>query len=264
MRHLFLSLLVLLGLEAAAQKMIVATSPYYPKADSIACYLPDSAASGQEKFPVVIALHGFGGGYWQWPKICDLKMLANEYGMIIVCPDGFGDSWYLDSPKGDNNYATFFENAVLPVIADSLPVDTARMFITGLSMGGHGALHLALRCKGKFRAAGSMSGVLDLTKSALVKSSLSKIMGPVSASNPNWNKYSAVGHVDDFAKSGMPIIVSCGAQDYLVECNRDFARRCSLAGVDAVYTESPGKHEGKYWSAQLPEHIRFFRRFINK
>ncbi len=263
MKELLLTFFVLLGFGAAAQKVIVAHHPDYAKSDTILCYMPSEAASDR-KIPTVIALHGYGGGSWQWPSICDLQMLADDYGVMIVCPDGFADSWYMDSPRGGNDYASFFGNAILPAIERELPVDTSLMFITGLSMGGHGALHLALRYRGKFRAAGSMSGVLDLSKSSLVKTSLSKILGPLSADNDNWMRYSAIGHVEAFKESAMPIIISCGAQDYLVGCNREFARKCASLGVDAVYTESPGRHEARYWKAQLPEHIRFFRKFINK
>jgi len=263
MKKLLLSLLILVGLDAAAQRLVVATSPDYPKADTIMCYVPETADESA-LLPTVIALHGFGGGSWQWPSICDLQMLANNYGMVIACPDGFGDSWYIDSPRGDNKYTEFFANAILPAIERELPVDTSMLFITGLSMGGHGALHLALCCKGRFRAAGSMSGVLDLRKSSLVKTSLGKILGPISATNGNWARFSIIDRVQEIKDCGMPIIISCGAQDYLVGCNREFAKKCSTLKVNAVYTESPGKHERDYWRIQLPEHIRFFKKFTNK
>ena len=49
------------------------------------------------RYPVLYLLHGAYGCYSDWSKKADLHRLANEYGVIIVCPDG-QDSWYFDSP----------------------------------------------------------------------------------------------------------------------------------------------------------------------
>lgn len=84
--------------------------------------------------------------------------------MIIVCPDG-RNSWYWDSPVDPSmQMESFFTDCLIPTV-DSLyrtmPARGGRA-ITGLSMGGHGALWLAWRHPDLFGAAGSMSGGVDI------------------------------------------------------------------------------------------------------
>ncbi|MBR4267327.1 MAG: prolyl oligopeptidase family serine peptidase [Bacteroidales bacterium] len=254
----------LFGVKAGAQQQMVIKTSNYTDNDTVNYYLPDGF-SIKEKYPAVILLHGYGGNYKQWGNICDLQSFANEFGMILICPDGYKESWYIDSPiKKNLKYATFFKDDLLPNIKKRLPVDTTSMFITGLSMGGHGALYLFLQNHTEFRAVGSISGVLDLRYSSVANTSLAKLIGAKTKQNSNWEKYSVIHHLDILKDSGKPIIVNCGAQDFLIEINRKFAKQCSQSGIEIVYTESPGKHEREYWKRVLPEQLRFFRRFINK
>lgn len=263
-RKLLLLLLpVMSALSAAAQHTLVIRSDTYPKADTVLYFVPGGyAADG--KIPAALLLHGYGGSPRQWMGVAPLQTLADEYGMMLICPDGFRESWYIDAPGGGDDFATFMSQSVIPGIIERLPVDTSLFFVTGLSMGGHGSIQMMLRCPGLFAAVGSMSGVMDLRESALSKTCLARLLGPKSGSNANWARYSAVDNVQAVKDAGTPIIISCGAQDYLIEANRTFARKCGAMGVDIVYMESPGRHENKYWRITLPEHLRFFRKFVNK
>lgn len=246
------------------QRFMVISGENYPKADTVQYYLPDNI-NDTSLYPSVILLHGYGGSYRQWSSICKMQQLSNEFGMILICLDGFKDSFYIDSPlKSDEKFATFFRESLIPELKKSLPLDTKMMFISGLSMGGHGALYLMLQNPGVFRAAGSMSGVVDLKASSVAKTCLVKHLGSKTSDNKNWELYSCVGNINRIKEAGCPIIVNCGAQDFLIEANRKFARKCADAGIDIVYMESPGKHERSYWQSMLPEQLRFFRKFINK
>ncbi|MBP5681697.1 MAG: prolyl oligopeptidase family serine peptidase [Bacteroidales bacterium] len=265
MRRLFLSVilsLIFMGV-ADAQRRMVLHGESYPKADTVQYYLPSSLQDG-ERYPLVVLLHGYGGSFRQWPSIANLQYFSDEFRFIIACPDGFKDSWYIDSPlKKGENYATFFRETIIRTLRDSLPVDASMMFISGLSMGGHGALRLFMENHEMFRAAGSMSGVMDLTASS-VTASIAKHLGKKSADNTKWKAYSNVYNIDRLKAAGKPIIVNCGSQDFLIEANRKFAKACAEEGIDIVYMESPGKHEKSYWALILPEQLRFFNKFVNK
>lgn len=252
-------------LELSAQyQTVVPASRAWNRNDTIRYYLPEGGADSA-RYPAVILLHGYGGNYKQWSNVAKLQVLSNEYGMALICPDGFSDSWYIDSPSGSGNqYSTFFGESILPAITGNIPVDTSLMFITGLSMGGHGAIHLLMQYPEVFCAAGSLSGVMDLRVSALAKTSLARLLGPKGSGNPNWAKYSAIDNIEKLKQAATPIIICCGSQDYLIEANRAFARKCTDMGIDFVYMESPGKHERDYWRRTLPEQLRFFRKYVNK
>ena len=111
----------------------------------------------EEQFPVVYLLHGADGSYRDWPSKADLDDLASEYGVIIACPDG-QDSWYFDSPIDPKMQFETFVTQELVAYVDghyrTLPERRYRA-ITGLSMGGHGALWCAWRHPDVFGACGS-------------------------------------------------------------------------------------------------------------
>lgn len=249
----------------SAQHYYVVNSRGVMPNDTVMAFVPkDYSVECGRQFPAVILLNGFGGNYRQWSRVANLQLYADEYGMILICPDGFADSWYIDSPIDSTaRYATFFREEILPSMFRHFNIDSCNLFITGLSMGGHGALTLFMQNPEKFRAAGSMSGVMHL-RSSSVSGSIAKKIGPKTQANSNWESYSVLYNVDKLAAAGKPIIVNCGAQDYLVKVNRDFAAKCKAQNVNIVYSESPGKHERDYWKLTLPGQLMYFRQFVNK
>ena len=93
------------------------------------------------------------------------KAMADTYGVIIVMPDGGFDSWYYDSPvEPTYRYETFVARELVEYIDSHYrtKAEPSARAIAGLSMGGHGALYLAIRHQNVFGAAGSLSGGVDI------------------------------------------------------------------------------------------------------
>lgn len=114
---------------------------------------------------VIYLLHGYGGNETTWPGLKpELKDYADRENLIFVCPNG-ENSWYWDSPLNkDSQFETFVSRELVSYVDGhyrTLPSREKRA-ITGLSMGGHGALWLAIRHQDVFGAAGSTSGGLDI------------------------------------------------------------------------------------------------------
>ena len=248
-----------------AQHYYVVNSKGVMPNDTVMAFVPkDYSVECGRQFPAVILLNGFGGNYRQWSRVADLQLYANEYGMILICPDGFADSWYIDSPIDSTaRYATFFREEILPSMFRHFNIDSCNLFITGLSMGGHGALTLYMQNPERFRAAGSMSGVMHL-RSSSVSGSIAKKIGPKTPNNDNWERYSVLYNTELLKAAGKPIIVNCGSEDYLVKVNRQLAAKCKEQNINIVYSESPGKHERDYWKRTLPGQLMYFRQFVNK
>src|SRR5688572_16978022 len=99
--------------------------------------------------PVVYLLHGYGGDYSNWIKfVPQLKTYADQYDILIVCPDGGHNSWYFDSPLMPQiKFETYISKEVPEFIDKNYPTVKSRKgrAITGLSMGGHGGLYIGLR-----------------------------------------------------------------------------------------------------------------------
>jgi S-formylglutathione hydrolase FrmB len=263
MKNLRILLIVafLLGtISIQAQGVFIIKTKLLEKADTVAFYLPkDYSPLNKKSYPVVFMLHGWSGNYSQMGSLLNLQNIADTYGFIIICPDGQYDSWYFDSPiQRNSEYETFFFQNLLPYIKDEFNVDTTAIFITGLSMGGHGAMYLFLRNSSQFAAAGSSSGVLDLNASSLKYSSLSNRLGEYKLNKKRFNEYSAIKLLDSIKYTDKPIIFDCGNRDHLYQANKDFKNACDSLHVNAFYFSFPGRHNRTYWRESLPLHFRFF------
>src|SRR5262249_1509664 len=125
-------------------------------------WLPRDAAG--KKLPLLVLLHGSNASPDDVSDAAHdlLARLAEKHGLAIVCPAAGPARWSLDA--GDERVATFVADELLADVAAHLPVGDRRG-IAGLSMGGHGAVVLALTRPG-FAAASSISGVVDLTEAS--------------------------------------------------------------------------------------------------
>ena len=224
--------------------------------------LPDAYQNSDRHFPVVYLLHGWSGSYKDWPAHIDLRPLADHYGFILVCPDGGYDSWYLDSPvDSTNRYETHIIKEVIPFVDAryrTVQEKTGRA-ITGLSMGGHGALYLALRHPQLFFAASSMSGGVDLTFWPQ-KWGKAKWLGPFQKFPDRWKKNSVVNMIRAFKTGRLAIMIDCGVDDFFINSNRTLHKKLINAKVPHDYVERPGKHSWAYWTNALEYHLLFFRK----
>ena len=223
--------------------------------------LPDSYTNENSSIPVVLLLHGYGGDYKNWSTHTNLISRADDFEMMIICPDGSPNSWYLDSPmKKDSQYETFFIYELVPWIKNNFR--TNQMGITGLSMGGHGALYLAIRHPELFDAVSGMSSGVDLTFST-VKWELAKILGPFELYPNRWYDHSIVNIVDLIQEGFMPILIDCGYNDFFIDINRSFHHRLIDKNISHIYVEKPGGHNWDYWTNALDEHLQFFENAFN-
>ena len=135
--------------------------------------------------------------------------------------------------------------------------------ITGLSMGGHGALYLAARHPDKYFAAGSMSGGVDLTYSTKSWEIAEKI-GPYEEYSQRWHENSIVNMIEMIKNANLALMIDCGVDDFFIEVNRTLHHRLILAKVGHDYIERPGKHSWDYWVRVLPYHLFFFQEQFSK
>jgi putative tributyrin esterase len=126
--------------------------------------LPDAYARSERRFPVVYVLHGWSGNQEDWVAKTDIEALADAHGIILVMPDGGYNKWYVDSVVDpDVKYQTYVGQEVVGFVDDTYRTCKERYgrAITGLSMGGFGALNVAVKNQATFGMAGSISGGVD-------------------------------------------------------------------------------------------------------
>ncbi len=271
-------MLAFLSVKAAVVDSINVPSKAMNKTYKAAVVLPAAYANSKKSFPVLYLLHGGGGHFNDWlnktPDKLLVKNLADQYNIIIVMPEGETFSWYLDSPVDPNSkFETYISKEVVQKIDKTYRTvqNSKGRAITGLSMGGHGAMYLSSRHPDVFGAAGSMSGALDLNYNKfiinedfkkLLKEGFQKILGNTDATSEVFVNNSVVFMAAAIQKNKLPIIIDCGVDDFLIEINRELHRCLVYNNTPHDYTERPGGHSWEYWQNSLPYHLLFFSKIL--
>ena len=250
---------------AAKVEYISVPTEFLAAPDSVTVIVPDVAA--ERPCPTVYLLHGYGDTYRGWSTRTrpDLPELADRYGFIFVMPDG-RDSWYWDSPIDSTMQMESFITADLVPYVDShynTVADPSKRAITGLSMGGHGAMWLAMRHPDIWANVGSMSGGLDIKpfpKNWKIKDRI----GPEEAAPEVWRQHSVIDQVPNLKGGQLNIIFDCGVDDFFFDVNNRTHQALLDAGIPHDYTVRPGGHSHPYWANSLLYHLLFFNENFNK
>ncbi len=217
------------------------------------------------KCPVVYLLHGAFANENKWLEVKPtLPAIADEKQMIFVTPYVL-NSWYFDSPVNKEfMYETFITKELIPWIDAHYPTlaDRSHRAVTGLSMGGHGALYLSTRHLDLFGAAASMSGGVDIRLFPL-NWNLPDVLGEMAANRQSWDEHSVMECVKTLKNGDLAIAFDCGESDFFIEVNRALHARLLSLGIDHDFTTRPGGHTDQYWSNSLDYQLLFFQKFFN-
>lgn len=269
---LTVALAAVFGLSASAARpgfpasadIIVIDSPNLHCADTVAVFSPSGQKAARE-IPTVFLLHGRSGNWSNWGMKMDLQALSDKTGWRFICPDGFINSWYFNNADSSKmQWRTFFWEECWPMLEKRYGLNPEKTFITGLSMGGHGAMNLFLDYPERFRGAGSMSGVLDLTYSSNSAVEIPQILGMKNINR--CCKESAIWRLENLSRLGPAeysrkvIVVTCGTEDQsFYAASNSFASRCRDLGLRFISMYSPGRHSWDYWTYILPYHLGWFK-----
>jgi S-formylglutathione hydrolase FrmB len=226
------------------------------KASSLWAILPQEPGP----YPVLYLLHGYSDNHTAWMRRTSLERYAEGRKLIIVMPDA-GVSYYCNDPRdGGLAYEDFMLKDVVRTVDRMLPTIDARAGrgIAGLSMGGYGAMKLALKYPELFAAASSLSGALEWTHGRAEDTYHKDRKEFFEAVRDN-------GRNDCFQLAGETLQrkpqprlrFDCGTEDFLLAANRNFHAHLEAIGYDHVYVEYPGEHNWDYWDAHLPETLDF-------
>ena len=261
-----LALLFLFSLfsKAEAQELIVINSERLKCDDSTLVFTPQGWTKESPTTPALFLLHGWSGNYRNWNDKADIQAMSDKYGFIIVTPDGFYNSWYLNNiDKSKMQWRDFFDSELYPQISQMYNLEPQSTFITGLSMGGHGAINIFIDDTARFKAAGSMSGVLNLHDTRLKESDMAEVLGPYTEDNTLFTESSAINRVSTIAGTKNILLISCGYDDSLAESSRKFAEECAKDEIPYILLMSPGNHSWKYWTFALDQHLFIFSKIAN-
>jgi S-formylglutathione hydrolase FrmB len=259
---LILTLLVTSPAWAFQSRVVSIPSAAMHKSFDATVVLPDQYTNGKgaDRYPVVYLLHGSGGDYTDWTANSHIGKLADRYHVILVMPDGGRESWYIDSPVDPRSrYETYVGTEVVAYIDEhfrTIATKQARA-ITGLSMGGFGALHIALDLPDQFGAAGSISGAVD-PRGCENEPGIEQVFGDPARDAGFWNSEAIIENARSLGDAHIALTIDCGVNDSLVQSNRTLHERLVELGVPHDYAERPGGHTWKYWANAVQYQVLFF------
>lgn len=226
-------------------------------------FLPNDPREGTRtgKIRTLFLLHGYTGAAGLWGH----EQMAEKYQLALVMPNG-ENSFYLDGLSTGHKYATFLGEELVQYLRKTfrLALSPKETGICGLSMGGFGALHTALAYPSVFGMAGAMSSALIVHEIAHLKPGESNGVANYQYYHECFGDLETVEQsaanpevlIDSLKASGNPIpslYLCCGTEDFLLENNREFHRFLIDREVPHIYQESPGGHDGAFWSEYTPK-----------
>lgn len=268
MKQIFILLIciwTIIPAQASVVDTILTFSPSMQKNIKSVVISPDSYSSEKE-FPVVYLLHGYSGNHGDWiNKVKGLEKEADHYNIIIVCPDGGFGSWYWDSPVDPTSkYETFVSDELVKSIDSKYKTIKTRKgrAITGLSMGGHGALYLAFRHQDVFGAAGSISGGVDI-RPFPNNWDMAKRLGTYSEQPERWEKNTVINMLNLLTPNSLAIVIDCGTEDFFFKVNQNLHEQLLYRNIPHDYYTRPGAHTWPYWANAIKFQLLFMSNYFN-
>ncbi len=241
-------------------------------------YLPPQASS--QKVPALLYLAGLTCTEETFATKAGAQRVAAELGMALITPDtsprgagiaGEADSWdfglgagfYLDATQApwSTHYRmeSYLLQDLLPLIGDTLPIDTQRLGITGHSMGGHGALTLALRHPGRFRSLSAFAPICAPSHCPWGRKAFTGYLGGASEA---WQQHdaSALMGLRSNALFAQGILIDQGLNDKFLDTQlhpHRFEQACAKAGQPLTLRRHAGYDHGYYFiSSFMQDHLR--------
>lgn len=262
----FLPLFITFQTIAYEIKRVEIKSESIGKALHATIVLPDSYATEKSRYSTIYLLHGWSGNDKDWTENTDVATLSDRYQVIIVMPDGDYDKWYINSPVlPKSNFENYISHDI-PVFVDNnfrtIASKNGRA-ITGLSMGGFGALNVVLNSPQTFGAVGSMSGGVD-PRDYYKNWGLEKVFGDKSVYVKFWDDKAIINNAHQFINLNIPVLIDCGVDDFFIEPNRRLHERLLELNINHSYIENPGGHSWSYWSNAIEYHFLFLKNALVK
>ncbi|MBL1409108.1 alpha/beta hydrolase [Sphingobacterium faecale] len=215
--------------------------------------------------PTLYLLHGYSGNYANWVnKVPYIKTLVDRYNYAIVCPDGGYGSWYWDIEGDKNNqYETFVSKELVAYVESQYAVCQNResRAISGLSMGGHGALYVGIRHQDVYGAIGSTAGGVDFRPFPNSWEIIERL-GTYSENKEVWDKHVVMEMLHEIKPNNLKLFIDCGTDDFFYNVNRTLHEKMTYLNIPHTFVSMPGKHNWDYWSQSISLQMAFFDQFF--
>ena len=208
-------------------------------------------------------LHGLSDDHTIWHRRTSIERYVAGMPLVVVMPDG-GRGWYSNAKQG-YAYEDDLIKTVVGLVERSFPVKAERSgrAIGGLSMGGYGAVKLALKYPEMFCSANSHSGALGFLRPEAAQQArgISPEFEPIFGKAPGGGPDDPFAIVEKMDHGRIPALrIDCGTEDFLLGQNRAFHAHLDRLKVEHEYQEFPGSHDWGYWDLHVREALAFHKK----
>lgn len=239
-------------------------------------FLPPQAKDGP--VPVLWYLSGLTCTHQNVMDKGEYRQMAAELGIAVICPDtsprgdevpdepdnwqfGKGAGFYVDATQEPfaKNYQmySYITQELSELVASKFPLDMSRQAITGHSMGGHGALIIALRNPERFRSVSAFAPIVQPSTAGWSKPAFEKYLGKDESA---WRAYDATLLIEDGHKVSEILIDQGSADSFLDEGLRPWLleEACKKAGISLTLNMREGyDHSYFFISTFMNDHLRW-------
>ncbi len=239
-------------------------------------YLPPDYDHSKRDYPVVYLLHGYTDDNTAWIQFGEVNVAADKAinkgeipAMIIVMPDA-KVSWYMNDHKGKYRFEDMFINEFIPYIDKNYRTKAKKEFrgISGLSMGGFGSLHLAMKHTDMFTAVAALSPAVYTDEEFKSNSRLETIFEDIVGKDlegekritEHWKSYSPfhlLQTVEAKKLNSVKWYIDCGDDDFLFAGNVLLAIDYKERKINLELRVRDGKHQWEYWRTGVVEGLKF-------
>ncbi|MGH7161270.1 MAG: S-formylglutathione hydrolase [Acetobacteraceae bacterium] len=240
-------------------------------------FVPSEAERGPA--PVVWFLSGLTCTEENFTVKAGAQRVAAELGLIVIAPDtsprgdgvpddpegaydfGLGAGFYLDATVApfSRHYRmrSYLESELPDIVGQSLPADLSRQGILGHSMGGHGAITIALRNPGRFASVSAFAPIASPMRCPWGEKALLGYLGP---NRTAWRAYDSCALIEDGARLGGLLVDQGTADGFLAEqLHPEFLEAaCTRAGIPLTLRRQDGYDHSYYFIATfIADHLRY-------
>jgi len=238
-------------------------------------FVPRQAEAG--RVPLVTFLSGLTCTHANVTDKGEYRATCAELGLAFLAPDtsprgngvadeegwdiGLGAGFYVDATQApwSANYRmwSYVTDELPALVAAEYPLDLARQGITGHSMGGHGALTVALRHPGRFRSVSAFAPIVAPAQVPWGEKAFSRYLGP---NRPTWRAHDAVALIEDGARLA-DLLVDVGDADPFLDRELRpelLEQACAAAAIPLTLRRQPGyDHSYHFISTFMADHLRW-------
>ena len=247
-------------------RFITVKTPNLRGRGDICVYVPPGIGP-HDTLPVVILLHGVYGSAWSWPFNSGVHIKAHELiekgelpPMIIAMPsDGLWGDGSAFLPLDGYDFEKWIAEDVPAALSECIKGvnEKSPLFISGMSMGGFGALRIGAKYGDRFSAISAHSAMTSLAQIKFFAEESLKHYAQDSATDED-----VLATFLHYRKQLPPIRFDCGSSDLLINYNRTLHKKMDEEGILHLYQENEGGHEWPYWSKHIVQSLTFFAGYL--